>query len=55
MIDDVFIGFFVIEEIPGVVEVTVGYAGGNYDNPDYHQVLANKDNTNYLTLTFLVF
>ncbi|CAC9454935.1 Peptide methionine sulfoxide reductase MsrA (EC / Thiol:disulfide oxidoreductase associated with MetSO reductase / Peptide methionine sulfoxide reductase MsrB (EC [uncultured Gammaproteobacteria bacterium] len=32
------------EEIPGVVEVTVGYAGGNYDNPDYHQVLANKDN-----------
>jgi peptide methionine sulfoxide reductase msrA/msrB len=26
-----------------LVEVTSGYAGGNYDNPDYHQVLANKD------------
>ena len=32
------------EQISGVIEVTSGYAGGNYDNPDYHQVLANKDN-----------
>jgi hypothetical protein len=25
------------EQISGVIEVTSGYAGGNYDNPDYHQ------------------
>jgi peptide methionine sulfoxide reductase msrA/msrB len=41
------------ERISGVIEVTSGYAGGNYDNPDYHQVLANKDNNtafNFLNL-----
>ncbi len=41
------------EQISGVIEVTSGYAGGNYDNPDYHQVLANKDNNtafNFLNL-----
>lgn len=34
------------EQIPGVVEVTSGYAGGNYDNPTYRQVLAYKDDKN---------
>ncbi len=31
------------EQIPGVVDVASGYAGGNYDNPTYHQVLKYKD------------
>ena len=32
------------EQLPGVVDVVSGYSGGNYDSPDYYQVLANKDN-----------
>ncbi|MBA5248323.1 MAG: peptide-methionine (S)-S-oxide reductase MsrA [Gammaproteobacteria bacterium] len=32
------------EQIPGVVDVVAGYAGGDYDNPTYRTVLANKDN-----------
>lgn len=41
------------EQIPGVVEVVSGYAGGNYNNPTYRQVLANKDDNkafNFLNL-----
>ncbi len=41
------------EQIPGVVDAVSGYAGGNYDNPTYRTVLANKDNNsgfNFLTL-----
>ncbi|SFV87022.1 Peptide methionine sulfoxide reductase MsrA / Thiol:disulfide oxidoreductase associated with MetSO reductase / Peptide methionine sulfoxide reductase MsrB [hydrothermal vent metagenome] len=38
------------EQIPGVVEVTSGYAGGNYDNPTYRQVIANKSNTDEFDL-----
>ncbi|CAC9442694.1 Peptide-methionine (S)-S-oxide reductase MsrA (EC 1.8.4.11) / Thiol:disulfide oxidoreductase associated with MetSO reductase / Peptide-methionine (R)-S-oxide reductase MsrB (EC 1.8.4.12) [uncultured Gammaproteobacteria bacterium] len=34
------------EQISGVVDVASGYAGGNYDNPTYRQVIANKDNNN---------
>jgi peptide methionine sulfoxide reductase msrA/msrB len=30
------------ENIPGVVDVKSGYVGGNYDNPDYRQVLTFK-------------
>jgi peptide methionine sulfoxide reductase msrA/msrB len=30
------------ENIPGVVSVESGYTGGNYDNPTYQSVLANK-------------
>ncbi len=33
------------EQISGVIEVTSGYAGGNYNDPTYHQVLANKDDS----------
>jgi len=34
------------EHIPGVVDVVSGYTGGNYDNPTYRQVLANRKNVN---------
>lgn len=42
------------EQITGVDEVVSGYAGGNYDNPTYQQVLKNKDNSNAFTLTNLL-
>ncbi|MDC9714421.1 MAG: peptide-methionine (S)-S-oxide reductase MsrA [Gammaproteobacteria bacterium] len=42
------------EQIPGVVDVVSGYAGGNYDNPTYHQVIANKgDNSAFDFLSLL--
>jgi peptide methionine sulfoxide reductase msrA/msrB len=34
------------EHIPGVVDVVSGYTGGNYDNPTYRQVLANRKSAN---------
>ena len=34
------------EHTPGVVDVVSGYTGGNYDNPTYRQVLANRKNIN---------
>jgi peptide methionine sulfoxide reductase msrA/msrB len=42
------------EKIPGVVNVVSGYAGGNYENPDYHQVLANKDDVKAFDLLSFV-
>lgn len=32
------------KKIVGVLKVVSGYAGGNYDNPTYQQVLDNRDN-----------
>ena len=32
------------EAIPGVIKATSGYAGGNYDNPDYDTVLKYRHN-----------
>ena len=40
-------------QIPGVLDVTSGYAGGNYSNPEYYQILKNKNNNkafNFLNL-----
>lgn len=31
------------EKIEGVTQVISGYAGGNYDNPTYDEVLKNKN------------
>ena len=39
------------KQISGVISVTSGYAGGNYNDPTYHQVLANKDDSK--TFNFL--
>lgn len=38
----------------GVIEVTSGYAGGDYDNPTYQQVLDNRDNQRIINHTEVV-
>lgn len=43
------------EQLPGVVDVQSGYAGGNYDNPTYQQVLDNRGSTGRLNKWFNAF
>ncbi len=38
------------EQLPGVVDVVSGYAGGNYDNPTSRQVFANNGGFNFFGL-----
>ncbi len=33
------------EQMPGVIKAVSGYAGGNYNNPDYHTVLKYRHHT----------
>ncbi|RUA06323.1 MAG: peptide-methionine (R)-S-oxide reductase [Gammaproteobacteria bacterium] len=42
------------KQIPGILEVISGYAGGDYDDPTYQQVLTNKDNSNITNHTEVV-
>ncbi len=41
------------EKIEGVTQVISGYAGGNYDNPTYDEVLKNKNLKNSSFVSFL--
>jgi peptide methionine sulfoxide reductase msrA/msrB len=42
------------KKISGVIEVASGYAGGDYDNPTYQQVLNNRDNQHIVNHTEVV-
>ncbi|KOR27705.1 hypothetical protein TI03_06310, partial [Achromatium sp. WMS1] len=47
-----------MEEISGVVDTEVGYAGGNFPNPTYHSVLAAEHDpniNNYAEVVKIVF